>query len=164
MNLLLQLIFIIACFKLAFTTARCLPRCDDTLMRMNYIEHLNTNDTLVFNNVSVDLRDGEGSTDDLEEFAVTAQVCPWHYESNYNSSRLPQVMYTAVCDAETWCDHTTGNTYKCLAVDDYRVPIALSKGCDIFTSNEWTLSFENIAVSCYPSLIEMDTQEPCQSF
>jgi hypothetical protein len=118
-------------------------------------------ETLTLNNVSVNLREAEGRTDQLGNFNGT-QVCPWHYEIDYNSSRLPQVMYTAHCDADTWCDHTDGKTYRCLPLDEYRVPIVVGTECDLFTNTEWTLDFVNIAVSCYPSRIPMDSIEYCE--
>ena len=154
-----QLLFLIGCCLQHHTSlARCIPGCDDTLQQINYFEHLNVSETFVFNNVSVNLREAEGRTDQLGNFN-RSQVCPWHYESDYNPSRLPQVMYTARCDTDTWCDHTTGNTYGCYPLEEYRVPVMVGSECNLFTNTEWTLSFVNIAVSCYPSRIPRDTNE-----
>lgn len=144
------------------TSARCIQECDDTLQQLNYYEHMNVSDKLLLNNVSVSLREAEGSTDELRDFNA-AHVCPWHYEIDYNSSRLPQVMYTARCDTDTWCDHTNGDTYRCLPLNMYRVPTVIGRECDLFRNTEWTLSFVNIAVSCYPSRIQRDSSDICQS-
>ena len=157
-----QLLFLIGCCLQYHTSlARCIPGCDDTLQQINYFEHMNISETLILNNVSVNLREAEGRTDRLGNFNKS-QVCPWHYESDYNPSRLPQVMYTARCDADTWCDHTTGITYSCFPLDEYRIPVMIGSECDLFTNTEWTLSFVNVAVSCYPSRIQKDTTEYCE--
>ena len=157
----IHLVFLIGCIQL-LSSARCIPGsqyCDDTLQRVNYLEHMNVSETLLINNVSVNLREAQGYTDRLGEFNL-ARVCPWHYEADYNSSRFPQVIYTAHCDTETWCDND-GETFKCLPLDEYRVPIVIGQECDLFTNTEWTLTFVNVAVSCYPSSIQMDTEEVC---
>lgn len=142
------------------TNARCIPGCDDALQQLNYYQHLNASETYVFDNVSVNLRQAEGSDDRLEDFNA-AHLCPWHYEKDYNASRLPQVMYTARCDTETWCNNTDGQTYRCLPLVQYSIPIMIGETCDLFRSTEWTLSFVNRAVSCYPTLIRYDSGEIC---
>lgn len=163
MSVLFKLTILVGCFNSQISMARCIPGadCDQDLQRINYLQHLNTSNTLTISNVSLDLRDAEGSTDRLGGFN-RAQVCPWTYEADYNTSRLPQTLYHAQCSSETWCDHTTGTTYKCLPLSDYIVPVAISRECDIFGETEWTLSFENVAVACYPSRVPMETAEICR--
>lgn len=150
------LLALIACLQ-QVSNARCIPGCDDTLQQLNYYQHLNASETHVFDNVLVNLREAEGSDDRLRDFNA-ARVCPWRYEMDYNASRLPQVMYTARCDTETWCDHTTGQSYRCLPLEVYTIPIMIGEKCDLFNNTEWKLSFVNRAVSCYPSRIRFDSE------
>ena len=159
----LVLTILIVSLHLLTASARCIPGvgCNQVLQEINYYEHMNISETLTLNNVSVNLREAEGRTDQLGEFS-TARVCPWHYEADYNSSRLPQVIYTARCDTKTWCDHTSGETYKCLPMNAYRVPIVVGRECDLFANTEWTLDFVDIAVLCYPSNTTMDSTEFCR--
>lgn len=132
------------------THARCIPECDDSLERERYRAHMEYSDTHVIANVTVSLRDAEGSNDILGDFNK-ARVCPWHYEVDFNSSRFPQVMYRAQCDNSTWCDNTNGRTYRCLPLVQYQVPILLGTECNLFENTEWSLNFVDIPIACYPS-------------
>ena len=163
MSVLVRLVVVVGCLHSQFSTARCIPgtECDQVLHRINYLQHLNVSNSHVINNVSLDLREADGSTDTLAEFD-SARVCPWTYEADYNTSRLPQTLYRARCTTETWCDHTNGERYECLPLTEYIIPVAISRECDIFGETEWTLSFEKISVACYPSRVRTDTEEICR--
>lgn len=163
-TVLTKLAIVVVCLNYHFSTARCIPgtECDQILQRVNYFNQLEVSDTLVINNVSLNLLAAEGSTDRLAQFN-NSLVCPWTYEADTNTSRLPQTLYRARCSTETWCDHKTGHTYECRPQDEYRVPVAISRECDIFGQTEWTLSFERVAVACYPSHIPRQTAEICQT-
>ena len=155
-----QLLILTVCL-MHRSLARCIQECDDTLQKINYFGHMTTSDTFTLNNVSLSLRKAEGSTDQLRYFN-RARVCPWHYEMDFNSSRLPQVMYTARCNESTWCDNTNGITYECQPLNQYRVPVVLGTECNLFENTEWTLDFVNIAVSCYPSKVEAISNTICR--
>ena len=163
MGVLVKLVIVIGCLHYQFSTARCIPGagCDQELQRVNYFNHLNVSHTLVINNVSLDLRDAEGSTDRLAEFD-NARVCPWTYEVDNNTSRLPQTLYRARCTRQTWCDHTNGQIYQCKPFKQYTVPVLISSECNIFNESQWTLSFEKIPTACYPSKVTTVSDEICR--
>ena len=158
----MKMAILVGCLNYQFSTAMCIPGtdCDQDLQRVNYLQHMNVSNSVVINNVALDLSAAEGSTE-LAEFN-DAHVCPWTYEVDYNTSRLPQTLYRERCTTATWCNRITGHSYKCQPLEEYLVPVAVSRECDIFGETEWTLSFERVAVACYPSMIPMDGEELCE--
>ena len=154
-----QLLLLTVCLTY-ISLARCVQECDNDLQKDNYFDHMTTSDTHTLHNISLSLRKAEGSTDQLGDFNG-ARVCHWHYEMDFNSSRFPQVMYTARCDEATWCDNTNGMTYECQPLNQYRVPVVLGTECNLFRNTEWTLDFVNIAMSCYPSQVEAISNTIC---
>lgn len=143
--------------------ARCISECEESLAKQRYEDHMDYADTHVISNVTVSLRDAQGSNDELHEFNQ-ARVCSWHYEPDFNSSRLPQVVYKARCDNITWCDRTNGRIYKCLPLVQYKIPILLGTQCNLFENTEWSLEFLDIPVACYPSnVVTYDYRLTCSS-
>ena len=143
------------------THARCISDCDEFIERQRYIAQMNYSNIHTISNVTVNLRDAEGSNDALGRFNQS-KVCPWYYEHDYNSSRLPQVMYRARCNASEWCDHT-GQAYKCKLLMQYQVPVLTTNGCNIFKSTEWSLQFMAVPIACYPSTTQNSFSEHCSS-
>ena len=155
-----MLVQILILDDLHLCTARCISECDEALLQENYSLHVELHSSIQVHNVTVDLRDAEGSNDELKEFGGV-EVCPWYYEEDFNSSRLPQVLYTARCNATKWCNHRDGYFYKCKTVTQL-VPILIGTNCNLFKNTEWALEFEERAVGCYASQsIEFSFEETC---